>query len=441
MKKILAAALVMGLFSAVNVYAGSTELKVVVPSSVTQGETFDVDIDVVSNTGFTSFDGLIEYDPTVVRLTGPGESAADRLKYPVGEYENFFLTNSFISSMVTQVPPESDSFYDGRANGKDTAAAIGAVKLANYVDSADSNNKLLRVEGTGTLCTLRFEAIGSGKTAIEVKNTLFSTVNPSDRWHSDASSSIEVAASENKTEATTAAASGRSGGGGGGSSSSKVSSEKTTETTTAAAEEETQAVQTVEEETIEPTTAQAPAAPAFSDLSGVSWAVPYINDLSAKGIVNGYSDGTFKPNANVKRCDFVVMLAKALDLPDGTDNFSDVASGAYYAKAVSAAKAAKIVNGNTDGTFKPDSLITRQDMMVIAKGALEYAGLTVNTDESVLNGFTDSAQISAYAKPGASAMVNAGIVNGSNGKIDPKGNTTRAQAAVIISKICEQISK
>ncbi|MBQ9604003.1 MAG: S-layer homology domain-containing protein, partial [Firmicutes bacterium] len=296
-------------------------------------------------------------------------------------------------------------------------------------------------------------AVGSGNTAIEVKNTLFSTVDPSERWHSDAATSLSVAAggssgsdkqttTETATETTTAAKTssggsggGSSSGGGSGSSSGKVS---TTEETTKAESE----TGVIIEETVETTTQGAPETAktvSFGDLSGVSWAVPYINDLAAKGVVNGYADGTFKPNANVKRCDFVVMLAKALDLPEGEDNFSDVADGAYYAKAVSAAKAAKIVNGNTDGTFAPNSLITRQDMMVIAKGALEYAGIETDTNSAVLADFADNAQISAYAKDSAAAMVNAGIVSGSNGKIEPKGNTTRAQAAVIISKICEKI--
>ena len=206
MKKIMALALALGLFSAVNVYAGSTQLNVSVPTDIQQGDTFDVDIEVVSNTGFTSFDGLVEYDPSVLKLVGAGDTDG-RLTYPLSDgQENYFITNSLIENMINMVPSESDSFYDGRANGKDTASAIGAVKLANYVSTADEKNQLLTVSGTGELASLKFQAIGSGSTKVEVKNTLFSTVNPSDRWHSDASVdfSIKAVSSEGTTEVTTA---------------------------------------------------------------------------------------------------------------------------------------------------------------------------------------------------------------------------------------------
>ena len=442
MKKIMALALELGLFSAVNVYAGSTQLNVSVPAGIQQGDTFDVDIEVVSNTGFTSFDGLVEYDPSVLKLVGAGDTDG-RMTYPVRDgLEDYFITNSLIENMISMVPSESDSFYDGRANGKDTASAIGAVKLANYVSTADEKNQLLTVSGTGELASLKFQAIGSGSTKVEVKNTLFSTVNPSDRWHSDAAVdfTIKSVSKESTTEVTTAKRS--SGGGGGGSSSSSASSTRK-ETTTSAASESEEDTTAVTEDATEATTEEViPAVKvSFGDLSSVSWAVPYIEDLAGKGVVNGYADGTFKPNDNVKRCDFVVMLARALELPAGTDNFSDVKADAYYADAVSAAKAAGIVNGNGDGTFTPNSLITRQDMMVMAKGALKYAGVEVSADESALAQFSDSAEISAYAKDAVSSMVSAGIVNGTGGKVEPKSNTTRAQAAVIISKICENANK
>ena len=134
------------------------------------------------------------------------------------------------------------------------------------------------------------------------------------------------------------------------------------------------------------------------------------------------------------------MLTRALGLENnGTDNFTDVPAGAYYANAVAAAKAAGIVNGNGDGTFSPESFITRQDMMIMAKGAAEYKGVVINSNLAMLDNFADGSSVSAYAKESVSAMINAGIVNGTGNKIEPKGNTTRAQAAVIISKILDYI--
>jgi lactocepin len=79
-------------------------------------------------------------------------------------------------------------------------------------------------------------------------------------------------------------------------------------------------------------------------------------------------------------------------------------------------------------------------MMILAKKALEYkTGEAISGDVSVLDKFADKDNISAYAKESLAAMVQAGLVNGTGNNIEPKANTTRAQAAVVMSKIYEEV--
>lgn len=440
MKKIITAAAVLALMSAVNVYAGSTTTAVSAPSGALDvGDTFEVSVQVTENTGFTSFDAFVEYDPSVIRMEGAGDVAADTLVYSQNTNPKMFISSEIINAMTSLVPERGDKDYKGKANGSSTAAEIGIVKLSSFVTAADENNMLKKQEGTGTLCTLKFKAVGKGSTTIKLSDTSFATISPSEKWTGDSSASVNVGGSsaaaatastvttETVTETTTAASNSGSG-------SRNITTAETSEQTTA----ETSA-QTVTETVTETTTEAAAAAVSFNDLANYKWAAEYIGSLASKGIVNGYSDGSFKPGDNVKRCDFVVMLSRALGLENnGADNFSDVPADAYYADAVAAAKAAGIVNGNGDGTFAPASFITRQDMMLMAKGALEYKGIETEADLSVLDRFGDSASISAYAKEGVAAMVSAGVVSGTGSNVEPKGNTTRAQAAVIISKILEK---
>ena len=95
-----------------------------------------------------------------------------------------------------------------------------------------------------------------------------------------------------------------------------------------------------------------------------------------------------------------------------------------------------IATGNPDGSFAPNSFITRQDMMILTKKALESKlDTTLVGNTSVLDQFSDKNDISPYAVESLAAMVENNIVNGMGKGIAPKSNTTRAQAATIISKV------
>lgn len=176
----------------------------------------------------------------------------------------------------------------------------------------------------------------------------------------------------------------------------------------------------------------------FTDLGSYSWAEKYIYTLKEKGIVSGTTDTTYSPASNIRRGDFILMLTKMLDMQtDSTDNFADVPSNSYYAGAIAAAKAAGIASGD-GGNFRPTENITRQDLMALAYRAFLNAGyIEAAEDMSALDAFSDKDSISPYAMAPMAALVKAGIIQGADGMLNPKGTATRAEVAVMCAKLLE----
>ncbi|MGO4109743.1 family 43 glycosylhydrolase [Paenibacillus sp. YAF4_2] len=187
----------------------------------------------------------------------------------------------------------------------------------------------------------------------------------------------------------------------------------------------------------DPTTPE-PAVPAFSDLKGYSWAEEAINALAKIGVINGTSSTTFEPSRSVTRAEFVTLLVRAMGLKaDVTDNFVDVPAHAYYYEALGIVKQLGIALGSGDNEFHPNATISRQDMMVLVARVLELTNKEqLEGNAADLSGFTDKDKIADYAAEALAALVKEGIVTGSgNGKINPLGVTSRAEAAVIIYRI------
>ncbi|MBE7681481.1 endo-1,4-beta-xylanase [Paenibacillus sp. P13VS] len=175
----------------------------------------------------------------------------------------------------------------------------------------------------------------------------------------------------------------------------------------------------------------------FADVQHVLWAKEAVEAMAARDIIKGISDESFAPSASITRADFITLLVRALELKGlGTTTaaFSDVQPTAYYAQAVAIAKELGIASGFEDNTFKPGSSISRQDMMVLTAKALKAAGKP-SVGSGNLASYSDAASISTYAVDSVTSLVESGIVNGKGGKIAPTESLTRAEAAVILSRI------
>lgn len=183
----------------------------------------------------------------------------------------------------------------------------------------------------------------------------------------------------------------------------------------------------------------------FSDVTS-HWAASAINTLTRKFIVEGRTTTKFAPQSAITRGEFATYIAKGLGLSGDrnaaaayTDLNENTAMGAY----IGAASTAGIVTGNTDGSFKPNNPITRQEMAVMMVRAAKAVDVTISLPSSAasyLTKYTDRGKISSYAQTDVAKAVSAGIMNGkTNTTMSPLANATRAEGAVMLMRLLQHI--
>ena len=109
----------------------------------------------------------------------------------------------------------------------------------------------------------------------------------------------------------------------------------------------------------------------FSDVTSAHWAANYIGYMEQFGIVRGYSDGTFRPNAPITRAEFAAICCRFEQLTDGAATFTDVPASHWAAKSIAYAAKRGWVTGYADGTFKPGNNITRAEVAAVTCRLLE----------------------------------------------------------------------
>ncbi len=168
--------------------------------------------------------------------------------------------------------------------------------------------------------------------------------------------------------------------------------------------------------------------PTLNDIAG-HWAANNINQLVASGAIKGYSDGSFKPDNTITRAEFATMLVKAFQLTtQGGKTFTDTA-GHWARESIATAAANGVVSGYDDDTFRPDDLITREQMAVLIVKAAKLAPATGEPQ------FADSGSISGWAKEAVATATQNSIMKGyPDNTIQPQGSATRAEAVTVIVK-------
>ena len=192
-----------------------------------------------------------------------------------------------------------------------------------------------------------------------------------------------------------------------------------------------------------PVTPAKPAAPVglpFADVSGSDWFYNDVRYVYEKGIMDGTGADRFSPNAPLTRAMIVTILYRMAGSPSvsGSSDFTDVAAGKWFAKAVAWAAANGIVNGYGDSLFGPNDPVTREQLAAILYRYAVYGGMTAVTLEENLGSFADTAQLSAYAIQAMNWAVGQGLINGSGSNLVPKAQATRAQVAAIIHRYLER---
>lgn len=117
----------------------------------------------------------------------------------------------------------------------------------------------------------------------------------------------------------------------------------------------------------------------FSDVAKSHWAANYIGYMQQFGIITGYADGSFRPDASVTRAEFAAIASRFERLTEGTKSFSDVPSSHWAAKYINFAATRGWVNGYADGTFRPNNSITRAEVAAVTCRLLER-----NADQSYI---------------------------------------------------------
>ena len=168
----------------------------------------------------------------------------------------------------------------------------------------------------------------------------------------------------------------------------------------------------------------------FADVSERGWYYEAVRFAQERGLMNGYSNGRFGANDTLSRAQLAQILFNKEGRP-GVDyllDFSDVGGRSWYAEAVRWAASQGIVSGYGNGTFGPNDPITREQLAVML---WRYSGSPAAASKEL--DFNDESQISGYALEAMRWAVENGILNGyGDGRLGPKGQATRAQAAQIL---------
>lgn len=168
------------------------------------------------------------------------------------------------------------------------------------------------------------------------------------------------------------------------------------------------------------------------------WAKSNIEQAVNLGIVNGYEDGSFRPDGTVTRGEFAVMISRALKLEEETSDldFNDSNTIPDWAEShIKRVISAGLLSGYTDHTFRSGAQLTRAQLAVIIARA---AGLQL--DETAAMNFNDNTDIPSWAQKEVAAAVKAGLIQGKgDGSFAPNETATRAEALTMIIRLLEYL--
>lgn len=177
----------------------------------------------------------------------------------------------------------------------------------------------------------------------------------------------------------------------------------------------------------------------FNDIAS-HWGQSYIELLSSKLIVDGVTDTTFEPDRNITRAEFAALVVRSLGLSTVTGQayFNDVSSDSWYAGVVNAAAKAGLVDGYEDGSFRPNAQITREELAAMVVRAYEFAGGKVTVDAStqaqILSKWADANKI-VWGQLEVAKAIQAGLMDGmTNTTLETYGQATRAQTAAMLKR-------
>ncbi|AFH61620.2 S-layer homology domain-containing protein [Paenibacillus caseinilyticus] len=185
----------------------------------------------------------------------------------------------------------------------------------------------------------------------------------------------------------------------------------------------------------------------FTDVDAGNYAKEAIEALASRFVLSGYEDGTFHTERPVTRAEAAVMLTRSLGIVPTAEEaspFTDVTAEDWFAPAAVAAAASGLIAGYEDGTFRADAPVTRQELAVMLKRAMTYAGasagVSAEEQERLLAPFVDRAAIAEWASEAVGEQVRLGILQGyEDATFQPNANADRGQLAVMLYRTLKQL--
>jgi len=175
------------------------------------------------------------------------------------------------------------------------------------------------------------------------------------------------------------------------------------------------------------------------------WSKAAANDMGSRIVVSGTENGLFRPEDAMTRAEFTDMLVQGLGLRpiDGESAFADVSADDGYAGVIHAALAYRLIAENSDGTFRPNEWMTREQAMVLIANAMALTGLdrqaAGGSPAADIQHFRDAAAVSRQALESVAKTVRTGIVVGRNGTaLAPEEPVKRAEAVMMIEQLLKK---
>ncbi|MCL6605397.1 MAG: S-layer homology domain-containing protein [Paenibacillus sp.] len=179
----------------------------------------------------------------------------------------------------------------------------------------------------------------------------------------------------------------------------------------------------------------------FSDVSN-HWAKDAVNNMGSRMVIEGTGNSMFSPDQDVTRAEFAAIIVRGLGLKleSGTSVFSDVLAADWYSSVINTAKIYHLIDGFEDGTFRPNDKITREQAMAIIAKAMTITNLKAKisapSTDAALERYIDMAKVSTWARSAIADSVQAGLVSGrSSTELAPKDYMTRAEVAAIVERL------
>ena len=177
----------------------------------------------------------------------------------------------------------------------------------------------------------------------------------------------------------------------------------------------------------------------FKDIAG-HWAQKAIVRAVEKGIFKGVAENSFAPDRQMSRAEFITVLGRMSEQTAMLREapFKDIDANAYYAQHVAWGAALGLMKGFEDGTFRPEAKITREQAAVIFANFLKDKKLP----ESPVTAFGDEENISGWAKEAVKKAAALGLLKGKDGgRFAPKDVLTRAEMAQILDNLSNMLEK